>query len=142
MFAPDSWCYSLGELIHDAGRMAIEEAVQAELTEALGVESYERATARRGYRNGGRERTLTGPTGPAPIKVPRGILETSTGSREWSSRILPRYQRRLPDINEAWIGAYLAGHDRRFKRSRARSSWMRRSVVVRQIFGGSRRRAI
>lgn len=103
----------LGELIHDAVRAAIEEAVEAELTESLGVESYERATARRGYRNGGRERTLTGPTGPAPIKVPRGILETSAGSREWSSKILPRYERRLPEINEALVGAYLAGHNTR-----------------------------
>lgn len=103
----------VGELIHDAVRAAIEEAVEQELTEALGAKPYERARERLGYRNGTHERTLTGPTGPVDLKVPRGRIESDVGTREWSSKILPRYQRRLPEINEAIAATYLAGGNSR-----------------------------
>ncbi len=104
---------SLGELIHQAVRAAIEYAVQEELAEALGVDAYERAKQRRGYRNGQRQRTLSGPTGPAELTVPRATLFTKQGRCEWSSRILPRYQRRLPELNEAIVSAYLSGTNTR-----------------------------
>jgi len=103
----------LGELIHDAVRAAIEEAVDEELTATLGADWYERAAARRGHRNGTRERTLTGPTGPVAITVPRATLTTPGGEREWSSTVLPRYQRRMAEINEALIATYLAGGNSR-----------------------------
>lgn len=83
---------SLGELIHEHVRVAIETAVQEELRAALGAQPYERHDARRGYRNGTKTRTLTGPSGPLPLTVPRASL---FGGREWTSRLLPRYQRRL-----------------------------------------------
>lgn len=103
----------LGELIHEAVRAAIEVAVQEELVAALGAAPYERAEVRHGYRNGSRSRLLTGPTGPVGIEVPRATLFTAGGETEWASKILPRYQRRLPEMNEALAGAYLAGANMR-----------------------------
>ena len=44
--------FSLGVLIHQHVRAAVEQAVQEELAEVLGVELYERSEARRGERNG------------------------------------------------------------------------------------------
>jgi len=43
---------TLGELIHEAVRRAIELAVEEELTTALGATRYARDSARGGYRNG------------------------------------------------------------------------------------------
>jgi len=54
---------ALSELIHRQVRVAIETAVHEELRTALGAVPYERSDARRGYRNGTKTRTLTGPTG-------------------------------------------------------------------------------
>ena len=99
--SPESRRGSLGELIHAAVQRAIEVAVDEELTAALGVGTYERGGARRGYRNRTKPRTLTGPTGPLALTVPRASLFTPTGAREWTSTLLPRYQRRLPEVNEA-----------------------------------------
>jgi hypothetical protein len=82
---------SLGELIHAAVRRTIEVAVDEELTVALGARPYERGSQRRGYRNGAKPRTLTGPTGPLALRVPRAGLFTATGTQEWASRLLPRY---------------------------------------------------
>ena len=104
---------ALGELIHDAVRIAIEQAVQEELSAALGAAPYERAEVRLGYRNGTRPRKLSGPTGPLPLKVPRATMFTARGEEEWASKVLPRYQRRLPEINETLVTAYLAGANTR-----------------------------
>ena len=71
----------LGELIHAAVRRAIEVAVDEELTAALGARPYERDGDRGGYRNGTKARTLTGPTGPLALTVPRARLFTPTGRR-------------------------------------------------------------
>jgi transposase-like protein len=104
---------ALGELIHTAVRRAIEVAVDLELTTALGASRYARCGSRCGYRNGTKPRTLTGPTGPVALTVPRATVFTSTGSREWSSALLPRYQRRLREVNEAVVATYLAGGNSR-----------------------------
>jgi transposase-like protein len=103
----------LGELIHAAVQHAIEVAVEEELTAALGARAYERGSARCGYRNGTKPRTLTGPTGPLPLAIPRARLVTGTGEREWTSALLPRYQRRLREVNEAIVATYLAGGNSR-----------------------------
>ncbi|MBM3221898.1 MAG: IS256 family transposase [Candidatus Rokubacteria bacterium] len=107
---PDIERVSLGALIHDHVRGAIEAAVHEELHVALGVRSYERHEARRGYRNGTKTRMLTGPSGPLALTVPRATL---FGGREWTSTLLPRYQRRLPEVNEAIAATYLAGGNTR-----------------------------
>jgi putative transposase len=104
---------SLGELIHTAIRRAIETAVHEELEAALGAAPYERTGARRGYRNGKIERMLTGPTGPVPLALPRATLRTATGEAEWRSGLVPRYERRLPEVNAAVVATYLAGGNQR-----------------------------
>ncbi len=80
---------SLGELIHAAVRRTIEVAVDEELSAALGARPYERGGQRRGYRNGTKSRTVTGPTGPLALRVPRASLFTATGGQEWTSRLAP-----------------------------------------------------
>jgi putative transposase len=104
---------SLSELIHQHVRVAIETAVHEELRAALGTSPYERSEERRGYRNGVRERTLTGPTGPVALALPRAILFRGASTTEWTSTIVPRYQRRMPEVNEAVIATYLAGGNTR-----------------------------
>jgi transposase-like protein len=79
---------TLGELIHREVREAIEEAVSEELEAALG-RRYERIEPgeRQGYRHGSRLRTLTGPTGPVELTMPRARLRDTSGeSHEWLNR--------------------------------------------------------
>ena len=104
---------SLSELIHQHVRVAIEMAVHQELRAALGTSRYERSEDRRGYRNGIRERTLTGPTGPVALALPRATLFRAANATEWTSTIVPRYQRRMPEVNEAILATYLAGGNTR-----------------------------
>jgi len=104
---------ALGELIHAQVRVAIERAVHEELAIALGAGRYERHGARRGYRNGVKTRTLTGPTGPMALTLPRATLAGPGREQEWASSIVPRYQRRMHEVNEAVIGTYLAGGNQR-----------------------------
>ena len=105
---------SLSELIHQHVRVAIETAVHEELRAVLRTKPYERRHVRRGYRNGVRERTLTGPTGPVALTLPRATLFNGAGgAKEWTSRIVPRYQRRMPEVNEAVVATYLAGGNTR-----------------------------
>jgi len=90
---------SLGELIHAAVRRAIEVAVDEELTAALEAGPYQRTEGRRGYRNGTKPRTLTGPTGPLELTLPRATLfRPAARETEWSSTLVPRYQRRLREV--------------------------------------------
>jgi putative transposase len=104
---------SLSELIHQHVRAAIETAVHEELRAVLGATPYERSEVRRGYRNGTKARTLTGPTGPVALSVPRATLFNVAGAKEWTSAIIPRYQRRMPEVNEAVVATYLAGGNTR-----------------------------
>ena len=133
----DAEPFRLGELIHDAVRVAIERIVREELEAELGAAPYERAEVRHGYRNGTRHRTLAGPTGPLALTVPRATLFAPGGDREWSSKVLPRYQRRLPELNEAIAGAYLAGtNTRRIKgalRPLLKAAPLSRSAVSRVV---------
>ena len=109
---------SLGELIHAQVRGAIEAAVHEELAAALEAAPYERSGTRRGYRNGVKRRTLTGPTGPLALTLPRGTLFAAAGEQGWTSALLPRYQRRVREVNEAVVGTYLAGgNTRRIRRA-------------------------
>src|SRR4029453_2006305 len=102
---------SLSELIHQHVRVAIETAVYEDVRAALGATPYERSGVRRGYRNGTKARTLTGPTGPVVLTLPRATL--FAGAKEWTSRIVPRYHRRMPEVNEAVVATYLAGGNTR-----------------------------
>ncbi|MBM4247093.1 MAG: hypothetical protein FJ148_25425 [Deltaproteobacteria bacterium] len=73
---------------------------------------------RRGYRHGTHSRTLTTSLGPTRIVMPRARLDEGDGTtREWQSRVVPRYQRRTERFDEAILGLYLAGANTRRVRS-------------------------
>src|SRR6266849_1282760 len=58
--------------------------------------------------------SLSGPTGPVALTLPRATLFSGAGDvKEWTSRIVPHYQRRIPEVNEAVIATYLAGGNTR-----------------------------
>ncbi len=95
-------------------RDAIEIVLEEELAAALGCGSYERSSERRGYRHDKQRRTVTTRHGLEEFDIPRGrIIEDEGGSREFRSEILPRYQRRTEEVDEAILGAYLAGANSR-----------------------------
>ncbi len=93
---------------------AIELVLEEELTEALGTSRYERGDARRGYRNGHQTRRITTAVGAQTLEVPRARIDDPNGSsREFRSEVLPRYARRTREVDEAILGAYLAGANTR-----------------------------
>jgi transposase-like protein len=95
-------------------RNAIEVCIEEELVVALGACPYARSLGRLGYRNGASERLLVTEVGPQRFRMPRARLFEADGStREWSSQLLPRYERRTRQVNEAVLGAYLAGANTR-----------------------------
>lgn len=95
-------------------REAIELVLEEELTEALGSDRYERKATRRGYRNGKERREVTTANGAQELRVPRGRVAQEDGStKEFRSQVLPRYGRRTREVDEAILGAYLAGANAR-----------------------------
>jgi len=101
-------------------RATVETMFEEELAAFLGRIRYGRgAGARKGYRNGRRERQLVGTFGTETVSVPRARIEGEDGrTTEWRSMVLPRYQR-LTRRAEALIAAvYLSGtNTRRVKRA-------------------------
>ena len=109
-YGPDSIEGRMRERI----REVIETLVEEELNDALGAEKSERVEARRGYRHGSRERTLTTSLGPASFPMPRARVRDATGGMtEWQSQVVPRYQRRTARVDEAILGLYLSGANTR-----------------------------
>lgn len=93
---------------------AIELVLEEELTEALGMGRYERGESRRGYRNGHQRRRITTAVGAQTLDLPRGrIVDPDGSSHEFRSEALPRYARRTREVDEAILGAYLAGANTR-----------------------------
>ncbi|MFQ5745555.1 MAG: IS256 family transposase [Acidobacteriota bacterium] len=112
---------AIQELLRGRIQEAILITVEEELAEALGCGPYERNGSRRGYRHGTYRRQITTAQGPQDLEVPRGRLIRPDGSiEEFRSAIVPRYQRRTEEVNEAILGAYLAGaNSRRIRKALA-----------------------
>jgi putative transposase len=122
LFTGEAWFDPIETGIRERVRGFIEALIEQELATALGRGRYERdASAPKGYRNGKRERQLTGSFGSVEISVPRARLATEAGStREWRSTALPRYARMTRQVEALIAGAYLAGtNTRRVKRALA-----------------------
>ena len=102
-------------------REAIEITLEEELADALGCGRYERSGERLGYRNGTQQRTITTAYGLKDLEIPRGRLVSEDGtSEEFRSQIVPRYARRSREVDEAILGAYLAGaNSRRIRKALA-----------------------
>jgi transposase-like protein len=93
---------------------AVPTVLEEELSEALGTGRYERSEARHGYRNGHERRRITTAVGTQELAVARGRVDHEDGgTREFRSEILPRYQRRTREVDEAILDAYLAGANTR-----------------------------
>jgi len=101
--------------IRQRARLMIDAIVEEELEQALGAApSVRSGETRTGYRHGTRERTLTTSLGPTTFAMPRARLVTATGTtEEWRSELVPRYQRRSPQVDEAMLGVYLSGTNTR-----------------------------
>ena len=101
-------------------RSTIEAVFEEELAQFLGRCRYGREDAlRQGYRNGHRERQLTGTFGTERVSVPRArIVEEDGRASEWRSRALPRYQRLTRKAEALIASVYLSGtNTRRVKRA-------------------------
>ena len=117
-FGPDT----IEQFMRDQVREKLGEIVEEEVMLAMGAGRYQRVgKERRGYLHGTRTRTLTTSLGPTAFDMPRARLRTEDGGRrEWSSRIVPRYQRRTQRIDEAILGVSLSGSNTRRIRGRWR----------------------
>jgi transposase-like protein len=106
---------ALEDLMRERIRATIETIVEEELEGALGAARSQRVgSVRVGYRHGKRARTLTTSLGATTITMPRARIEDAQGqSREWHSRMIPRYQRRTERVDEAILGVYLSGTNTR-----------------------------
>jgi len=101
--------------IRQRARLMIDAIVAEELEQALGAApSVRSGETRTGYRHGTRERTLTTSLGPTTFAMPRARLVTAAGmTEEWRSQLVPRYQRRSAQVDEAMLGVYLSGTNTR-----------------------------
>jgi len=99
----------LSEALRGKIREMILTLAEAELREVLAAMPYERNGARRGYRNGKRERSMSTGLGQTVIELPRARLSQGDGEKEWQSRLVERYQRRARSVDSALLGCYLSG---------------------------------
>jgi len=125
VFEGEDWFDPLEDAVRGKVRAFIEAILEEELEASLSRKRYERhrdgqvSTAAVGHRHGHRERTLTGSFGQLAIRVPRARLEAPEGgTREWTSSMLPAYQRRTRQAEALIAGAYLSGtNTRRVRRA-------------------------
>lgn len=81
----------------------IEEALDAERSQLICCGSHERSSARLDYRNGYWRRWISLKDGQLDIRMPR------VRSRGYRSQIIPRYQQRVTQIDEALKRIFLYG---------------------------------
>lgn len=134
LFLGEGWFDPIEIGIRERIRGFIAELAEEELNDALGRTRYQRpgspvltpgsagpeaARTATGYRHGRRERQLLGSFGPMTISVPRARLDNADGTtREWRSRVLPRYARMTKQVEALIAGAYLSGtNTRRVRRA-------------------------
>ena len=107
------WATALQAEMRTVVRQAIEHLVGAELGAVLGP-PYARGEVRLGYRHGSKVRTITSPVGVVTLTIPRARLQAGTeAATEWQSQVLPAYARRMRQVNEAVLQAYLCGANTR-----------------------------
>ena len=109
------------EQLRQRVRTAIEEVLDEEVASALGSARHERTDARCGYRHGRVTRTVTTPAGTRRLQVPRArVVGKDRTLSEFQSAVLPRYARRMREVDEAILGCYLGGtNSRRIQRALA-----------------------
>ena len=114
LLSPPGDFHDLETLIRGRIRDVIVEILDEELGSSLGAASHERVADRRGYRHGHRPaRKLQTSFGPVPVEVPRGRVKTETGTKEFESQVVRRYERRTRRLDAAVLTSYLAGTNTR-----------------------------
>jgi transposase-like protein len=91
------------EFLRALVRMALQEVLEAEMTEALGAEKGERTAGRQGYRSGYYGRTLITRVGKLELRVP----QDRTG--RFSTELFERYQRSERALVAALAEMYVQG---------------------------------
>jgi transposase-like protein len=91
------------EFLRALVRTALQEVLEAEMTEALGAEKGERAAGRQGYRSGYYGRTLIARVGKLELRVP----QDRTG--RFSTELFERYQRSERALVAALAEMYVQG---------------------------------
>jgi putative transposase len=119
------------EFLRALVRTALQEVLEAEMTEALGAEKSERAAGRQGYRSGYYGRTLITRVGKLELRVPQDR------SGRFSTELFERYQRSERALVAALAEMYVQGG---FRPGRAcpcesRGEGDRRGAVRPQLFG-------
>ena len=100
--------------IRERVREIIELVLEEEVEAALGAPRSQRVAERSGYRHGRKSRRLTLRAGTVGLEVPRARLVDAEGSeREWQSRLVPRYRRSSPEVEQSVLGVYLSGTNTR-----------------------------
>lgn len=93
-------------IAREGARRLLESALEAEVTEFLGRQRYERYEGRSGYRNGyGKERRVTLGTGTVPVRAPR----VRDSDEPFASQVLPAWQRRSRAVQELIPELYVQG---------------------------------
>lgn len=101
---------ALRDQLRDAVRETLVGIATEELGAVLEAGKHERTAERRGYRHGTVTRAVTTTAGQLKVELPRARLNNPDGTtREWTSAVVPRYQRRTADVDEAIVRCYLAG---------------------------------
>lgn len=99
----DDWWGDINERVLGMVKLILESSLEEELLEELQVGRYRRNKSRRGYRNGYYPRDIYTMFGVIKsLRVPRA-------RERYSSRIIPRYQRRQEEINRMVRSMFLAG---------------------------------
>ena len=100
--------------IRERVREIIEMILEEEVDQALGARRSQRLAERSGYRHGGKNRHLTLRSGGVALRVPRvRLVAPDGGEREWQSRLVPRYRRSSPEVEQSVLGVYLSGSNTR-----------------------------
>src|SRR4030081_814274 len=91
------------EFLRALVRTALQEVLEAEMTEALGAEKGERAAGRQGYRSGYYGRTLITRVGKLELRVPQDR------AGRFSTELFERYQRSEKALVAALAEMYVQG---------------------------------
>src|SRR6202007_273923 len=118
------------EFLRALVRMALQEVLEAEMTEALGAEKGERAAGRQGYRSGYYGRTLITRVGKLELRVPQDR------AGRFSTELFEGYQPSERALVAALAEMYVQGvSTRKSLPSRKRGEGDDRGAVRPQLFG-------
>src|SRR3989304_2133578 len=100
------WAGDLDTIAREGARRMLVSALDAEVTEFLGRQRYERAEAGPGYRNGyGKGRQVTMGSGTVRVRAPR----VRDSEEPFASQVLPAWQRRSRAGKELIPELYVQG---------------------------------